>query len=122
MAVLPSLESATDQPCWARPVGPVPTSFACSNQLAPERTNTQAAPVAPLSSGPPTMAVLPSADMHTEAPCSAAPTAPEPTSFTCWTQVEPARRYIHAAPVEPASSAPPTIATLPSNDSETASP
>src|ERR1700750_2138218 len=34
-----------------------------------------------LSRGPPTMAVLPLADSATEAPCSAFPTAPVPTSF-----------------------------------------
>ena len=48
--------------------------------------------VRPLSSGPPTMAVLPSADSATEAPCSAVPTAPVPTSLLpCWVQTPPLR-------------------------------
>jgi hypothetical protein len=59
------------------------------------------APVAPLSSGPPTMAVLPSADSETEVPCSApkGPATPVPTNFDpCWVQTPLLRLKTHAAP------------------------
>jgi hypothetical protein len=39
-----------------------------------------------VSKGPPTMAVLPSADSATEVPCSGKPTEPVPTSLACWAQ------------------------------------
>jgi hypothetical protein len=54
-------------PCWVRTV--------------PLRVQTQTAPMPELSTLPPTMAVLPSADSATEMPCSAFPTAAVPTSF-----------------------------------------
>src|SRR5436309_2321447 len=75
MAVLPSPDRATAIPC---PEGngdspargtPVPTSLLpCCVQIPPLRVNTHAAPVVLLSLGPPTIAVLPSADMATDAP------------------------------------------------------
>jgi hypothetical protein len=86
MAVLPSADSATEMPCWAFPIAPVPTSLIpwwlqtpllwVKTQVAPTPV-----PALELSSGPPTMAVLPSPDSATETPCWAFPTAPAPTSF-----------------------------------------
>src|SRR5262245_3078302 len=88
MAVLPSPESATDEPCSAAPAALVPTSFAaCCVMVPPLRINTHAAPVFELSPGPPTMAVLPSADRETAWPCETPQpqgglTAPLPTSLS----------------------------------------
>src|SRR5262249_32649410 len=88
--------------------------------------NTHAAPTELLSCGPPTMAVLPSADSATARPCAAKPTAPLPTSlFPCWVQTPPLRVNTHAAPAEEprgASLIPPTRAVLPSADDATESP
>src|SRR5208282_6573826 len=83
MAVLPSADSATDEPCLAFPAAPVPTSLLpCWFHTTPLRVKTHAAPMPLLSSGPPTMAVLPSADTATEVPWSTCgPAAPLPTSF-----------------------------------------
>src|SRR5215831_7806975 len=60
---------------------------------------THVAPASPSSQGPPKMAVLPSPDNETEAPCCAGPTAPVPTSLSCWLQTPPERVYNHTAPV-----------------------
>src|SRR5262249_55030062 len=132
MAVLPSAESATDMPCWARPNAPVPTRLLpCWFQTPLElRVKTQTAPAPELlpalelSLGPPTMAVLPSADSATEVPCWALPIAPVPTNLLpCWLQTPPLRVKTQAAPTPellPAlklSSGPPTMAVLPSPDS-----
>jgi hypothetical protein len=69
MAVLPSPDSATDQPWFAAPTAPVPTSLLpCWVQTPRLRVKTHADPVFALSSGPPTMAVLPSADSETDLP------------------------------------------------------
>src|SRR5215469_12097948 len=76
-----------------------------------------------LSPGPPTSAVLPSADSATDWPWLAAPVpaAPVPTSSApCWLHTPPLRVNTHAAPVLPAF--PPTIAVLPSADSATERP
>src|SRR5450759_1358304 len=82
MAVLPSAESETEVPCKAFvPSAPEPTSLVCWVQAPPLLVQTHAAPAPPLSVSPPTMAVLPSAERDTERPCSAFPTALEPTSF-----------------------------------------
>src|SRR5580700_6936218 len=52
IAVLPSAESATDQPWSAAPTAPLPTSLApCWVQTPPLRVKTHAAPVWLLSSG-----------------------------------------------------------------------
>src|SRR6516165_3977745 len=67
MAVVPSPDSATERPCWALPTAPMPTSLLPCWLQTPLalRVKTQAAPApelvpAPgLSSGPPTMAVVP---------------------------------------------------------------
>src|SRR5262249_22322798 len=77
MAVLPSADNATEEPCWAPPTLLPPTSFApCCAQLPPgTRVNTHAAPSSELSKGPPIMAVLPLPDSATEEPCRAAPIA-----------------------------------------------
>src|SRR5262245_51418019 len=94
-AVLPSAEIATDVPCegpavWRsgrwQMLEPVPTSFEpCWVHPPLLRVKTHAPPVALLSDGPPTMAGVPSAEMATDAPWLAAPTAPVPTSFgPCW--------------------------------------
>ena len=73
--------------------------------------------------GPPTMAVLPSADSATERPCAAFPTASVPTSLLpCWVQTPPLRVKTHAAPVYELSPGPPTMAVLPSADSATDQP
>ena len=69
-------------------------------QTPPLREWTHAAPVILLSAIPPAMVVLPSADIATEKPCSARPTAPVPTSFMpCWLHTVPRRLKTHAAPV-----------------------
>src|SRR6516225_9793657 len=136
MAVLPSPDSATEEPCWAFPTAPLPTSlFPCWLHTPPLRVNTHAAPTAPavvkqpageaLSHGPPTMAVLPSPDSATETPWSTSegPTAPVPTSlFPCWVHTPPLRVNTHTAPALPLSYGPPTMAVLPSPDSATERP
>ena len=72
-------------------------------QTSPRRVKTHAAPVPPLSKGPPRMAVLPSVDSATERPCRGPkkpPTAPVPTSLLpCWVQTSPRRMKTHAAPL-----------------------
>src|SRR5262249_22878954 len=84
MAVLPSAESATDQPCKAFPTAPLPASLLpCWLQTLPLRvyTHTAPPPALLLSEDPPTMRVLPSADSATDWPCRAFPPAPVPTSL-----------------------------------------
>src|SRR6266446_2439004 len=99
MAVLPSPDRATDAP-WDHNPPPyslvVPTSLLpCCLQAPPLRVNTHAAPEGPtkgdrsrsalLGPGPPTIALLPSADSATDMPWLVLPTAPVPTSFgRCW--------------------------------------
>src|SRR5262245_37740557 len=88
-AVLPSPDSATDQP-W-RTLNcpgddPLPTSLApCCVQTPLARVNTQAAPILPLSYGAPRIAVLPSAESEIDVPWptqrGGLQTAPLPTSF-----------------------------------------
>src|SRR5215831_20269861 len=123
-ATLPSADRATDVP--RRATAPVLTSLFCCVQTPPLRVNTHAAPVAPrpkgadrshgLSPGPPTMALLPSADSATDMPWRAFPTAPVPTSFlpSC-VQTRLLRVNTHAASVPH----PPTMAVLPSAESAT---
>src|SRR6266436_6734562 len=93
MAVLPSADSATDRPCAASPTASLPTSLSsCWVQTPRRRVKTHAAPL-PLSKGPPTMAVSPSADSATDQPCPAFPTALPPTSLSpCWVQTPVAAR------------------------------
>src|SRR5437588_619561 len=68
-AVLPSADSATEIPCCAFPVVPVPMSLPpCWVHVPPLRVNTHTAPAEPLSCGPPTIAVLPSAASATDWP------------------------------------------------------
>src|SRR5271165_3576566 len=130
MAELPSADSATDMP-W-RPLSAAPVLISllpCCVQTPALRVNTHAAPAAPrpngtdparaLSLGPPTMAVLPSADSATDMPWRALPTAPVPTSFLpCCVQTLPLRVNTHAA----SARHPPTMAVLPSADSATDAP
>src|SRR5262249_1725630 len=61
MAVLPSPDRPTDQPCSDCGLTAVPTSLAPCCQVPLLRTNIHAAPTRLLSLMPPTMAVLPSA-------------------------------------------------------------
>src|ERR1700756_1609629 len=130
MAVLPSADNATEVPWWAFPSAPVPTSLLpCWLQTPPLWVKTQAAPTSELlpslklSSGPPTMAVLPSPESATEAPWLAFPTAPVPTSLLpCWVQRPPLGVKTQGAPVPELSSRPPTMAVLPSPDSPTDQP
>src|SRR5450759_1741779 len=68
MAALPSKERDTELPCRAFPTAPEPTSLVCWVQALPLLVQTHAAPTAPLSPDPPTMAVLPSAERDTESP------------------------------------------------------
>src|ERR1039458_9093660 len=105
MTVLPSADSATE-PWTALPTAPVPTSLPPSSfHTPPERAYTQAAPTPPLSWGPPTTAVFPSADSATEAPCSGPPWpkflgTPVPSNLACWFHTPPERAYTHAAPAD----------------------
>src|SRR5713226_5327247 len=109
------------------PTAPVPTSLApCWLHTPAERVNTHAAPTPPLSPGPPTKAVFPSADSATDVPCCTSPcsalpaTAPVPTSLPpCWLHVLPERVYTHTAPAPALSPSPPTMAVFPSPDSAT---
>src|SRR5262245_56502265 len=123
-------------PCNARPTASLPTSFLpCCVQASPLRVNTHAAPVVRLSLGPPTMAVLPSADTATDAPWDHKPppySLVVPTSLACWLQTPPLRVNTHAAPAGPTAGGrsrsalwapgPPSIAVLPSADNATAMP
>src|SRR6266581_3715381 len=69
------------------------------------------------------MAVLPSPDSATEAPCPAAPPALEPTSLPpCCVHTPALRVKAHAAPALLLSAPPPTMAVLPSADSATEMP
>src|SRR5262245_21814425 len=81
--------------------------------------NTHTAPARLLSPGPPTAAVLPSADSATDRPCwPKKPTVPVPTSLSpCCVQTPPLRVATHAAPVRALSPGPPPRAVLPSADS-----
>src|SRR5262249_31503913 len=131
MAMLPSADSATEVPRCPTEL-PVLTSLSpCCVQTPPLRVNTHAAPAAPrpkgtdrslrLSPGPPTMALLPSADNATDMPWQALPIASlTPSSLPCCAQPPPPLRVnTHAAPVLPLSDHPPTMAVLPSAESET---
>src|SRR6266571_368176 len=123
-AVLPSADRATEWPCCASPTAPVPTSFwPCCVHVPLLRVKTHAAPVPValvgsmmLSDGPPTMAVLPSADSATAVPCAAGPTGLDPTSLPCCVQLPLLRVNTHAAPMLLLSADPPTMAVLPSAD------
>src|SRR5262249_44039740 len=98
---------------------PVPPSLPpCCLHIPPLRMKTHTAPAKP-SDGPPTAAVLPSADSATEKPCPArAP--PVPTSLACWLQNTPTvRMKTHAAPALLLSFGPPTTAVLPAAESAT---
>src|SRR6516225_9328349 len=104
MAVLPSPESATEEPCPALPTTPVPTSFCCWLHTPLGRVNTHAAPIELPDKdpkGPPMMAVFPSPESETERPCCpASGNAPLPTSLgPCWLHTPPERVNIHAAPI-----------------------
>src|SRR5205814_1312116 len=116
--------SATDCPNAAAPLAPVPVSFVpCCAHVDSVRLNTHAAPALLLSPLPPTSAMLPSADNATATPCRVDPTPPVPTSFApCCVHVVRLRVQIHTAPTPVLSLGPPTIAVLPSEESDTACP
>jgi hypothetical protein len=135
MAVLPSADSATEFPWSADPAASLPISLPrCRVQTLPLRVNIHAAPtltvtVLLLSAGPPTMAVLPSADSPTDQPCLAAPTASLPISLPpCWVQMPLLRVKTHVAatpqpqPRSKLSEGPLSMAILPSADSATDQP
>jgi len=65
------------------------------------------------------MAVFPSPESETEAPCWAAPVAAVPTSFASWLQTPLDRVNNHAAPAPLLSAIPPKMAVFPSSESET---
>src|SRR5258708_24049327 len=90
------------------PPAPLPPSLLpCCVQTPPLRVNTHAAPVILLSLGPPTIAVLPSADRATDAPCDHNPPPywlVVPTSLLpCWVHTPPLRVNTHAAPPPPSN-------------------
>src|SRR5664280_2044297 len=116
MTVVSSPEIATDFPCRAGPTAPVPTSLLpCCDHTALFRVYTHTAPALELSRGAPTMAAFPSAEIATEFPCHAGPTAPAPTSLVpCCVQTPPLRVNTHTAPAPELSWYPPTTAVLPS--------
>src|SRR5450830_1504687 len=120
MAVLPSAERDTEKPCLAIPTAPEPTSLVpCWVQTPALLVQTHAAPALLLSTYPPTMAVLPSAERDTETPWLAVPTAPEPTSLVpCWVQTPALLVQTHAAPATLLSPGPPTMAVLPSAETD----
>ena len=84
IAVRPSADRATEEPCHALPTVPVPTNPFCRVQTPPLRPNTATVPAPSCNGGSPTRAMLPSADRATEGPKR------EPTSLTsfapCWDQ------------------------------------
>ncbi len=93
----------------------MPTSLPpCCDHTPPTSVYTHAAPVLESSNGPPTMAVLPSAEIAADQPCSASPTAPVPTSLlpSC-DHTPPLHVYSHAAPALKLSYGAPTRAVLP---------
>ena len=118
-AVLPFADRATDQPCWDAPEEPIPTNLLTSDQCMPERVNIQAAPWALSSPGPPTSAVLPSADRATENPNCGRPLASVGVSLTRWDQPLLERVNTQPAPAVSPSVGPPTSAVLPSDDTAT---
>src|SRR5450759_5272382 len=75
MAVLPSVERDTEEPCEAFPNSPEATSLLpCGLQTTPVLVQTHAAPAPLLSPYPPTMAVLPSPERDTDEPWKEVPT------------------------------------------------
>ena len=102
---------------------PAPTSLPpCCVHTTPERVYTHAAPTL-LSPDAPTRAVLPSADSATAQPWPDGKTAPVPDSLPpCCVHTPPERVNTHAAPAPLLSASPPTMAVLPSADSDTERP
>src|SRR5262245_53587395 len=98
IAVFPSADTATENPCRAAPTAPAPTSLVpCWLHTPPLRVHTHAAPLSRPSPTPPTTAVFPSADTATEPPWREAPSAPVPTSLVpCWLHTPPLRVHTHA--------------------------
>src|SRR6185369_4368499 len=112
MAVLPSAERETEEPCCAAPTAPDPIRRSpCCDQIPPLLVQTQVAPSPPL---PPTNAVSPSAARETELPTSASPTLPDAVSLPdCWSQIPAFRVQPQTAPVLLVSVSPPMIAVSP---------
>src|ERR1051326_7529600 len=121
MTVFPSPEIATDTPCQALPVAPVPMSlFPCCTQTPPIRLKIEEPPPPALSAPPPMIAVLPSVDRETETPCREGYTASVARSLLpIWLHTPPTLSYAQAAPLAPWAAYPPTSATLPPPKIET---
>ena len=103
----------------------VTSRAACSLMVAP-LTNAQAPPREPLSSAPPSKAVLPFDASATLAPNSPLPVSPRAVSFSpCWLHFSPACVNTHAAPSPGTPSSlwlsqgPPINASWPLEDSAT---
>src|SRR5216684_2499029 len=132
IAVLPSVERATElpcrapdeQPCTTQIAAPEPTSFfPCWVQTPPLLVQIHTAPTPLLSRLSPMMAVFPSPERATVICLYEVPTGPEPTSLLpCWVQTPSFLVHTQAAPAPPLSNSPPTIAVLPSAEMATASP
>src|SRR5215471_1950485 len=121
-AVLPSPETATEEPCdTLLPAAPAPVSLPpCWLQTPLERVNTHAAPEALLSLKPPSMKVFPSPDTLTAAPCCTLPAAPVPTSLLpCGDHTPLERVNTHTAPASLLSPLPPAMAVFPSAERAT---
>lgn len=110
---MPSAEIATDDP-----IAPPAILSPSWLHVELERRKTHTAPGKLLSNGPPTIAVLPSAEIATAWPCWDWPMDPLPTSLgPCWVQAPFVFTNTQAAPVFWLSPAPPTMAVFPSFES-----
>src|SRR5262249_12912102 len=103
-----SSESDTDEPNHLAVPSPA-TSFCCWVQVAPDRTNTYAAPCSQVSS--PTIAG--SAEPATEGPKLELAAASRTTSFCGSAQLVPVRRNTYAAPGPPSPPVAPITAVSP---------
>src|SRR5580704_130299 len=119
------MESATEKPCCAGSIAPLPCSLPPSwLQVLPERVNIHAAPSKEASPGPPSINVLPSPESPTQLPCSRkVPVLPVPISLPpCWFQVPPERVNTHVAPKLLLSPGPPSTSVFPSLETATVVP
>ena len=100
MAVLPSARGTRNALTELIPRRPSrPAWLPAGSRRLHSCVQTHAAPSDAVVLGPPTMAVLPSAERATESLDSRCPTAPEPTSLApCWVQTPPLLVQTHAAP------------------------
>ena len=124
-ATYPSAEKASEVPCFAAPVAPVPaTLLPDCDQVLLLRVKVQKAPALELSPGPPIRTVLPSPEIATALPSLvSSPAIPVPNNLPpCCVQVAPLRVKIHAAPSPPSSLGPPMTAVFPSEEIATSVP